>query len=264
MPDRLSFFIPRESRVHSLNPLTKLALAFSLIILAFFGPGLFLPVALYFFVLVPLSLLGKVGKEFLQTSFRLLLPLFAFLFVMQSLFYPGGETVIFSFWIFSATSEGVVFAFRTATRILVMVSSFLLLLLTTHPSTLMNDLSRRGVPASLSYIITSTLQIIPQMQARAVTIQDAQRSRGLDTGGNLINRIRSLLPLVGPLVFSSLVDVEERAIAIEARAFTLPVKKTSLIDIPDSRGEAVLRWVMAALSLMTIGYRIWLSLNSRI
>jgi energy-coupling factor transport system permease protein len=206
---------------------------------------------------------GKVGKDFLQTSLRLLLPLFAFLFVMQSLFYPGGETEIFSIWIFTVTSEGVVFAFQTASRILVMVSSFLLLLLTTHPSALMNDLAKRGVPASLSYIITSTLQIIPQMQAKAITIQDAQRSRGLETGGNLINRIRSLLPLVGPLVFSSLVDVEERAIAIEARGFTLSVKKTSLIEIPDSQGEVVLRWVLAAIALLAIGYRIWLSLSSR-
>jgi len=264
MPERMSFFIPRESRIHSLNPLTKLTLAFSLIIIAFFCPGLFLPITIYFLVLVPLSFLGKVGKEFIQTSIRLLLPLFAFLFVMQSLFYPGGKTELFGIWIFSVTSEGVVFAFRTATRILVMVSSFLLLLLTTHPSALMSDLARRGVPASLSFIITSTLQIIPQMQAKAATIQDAQRSRGLDTGGNLINRIRSLLPLVGPLVFSSLVDVEERAIAIEARAFTLPVEKTSLVEIPDSPAEAILRWVMAAVAIITIGYRIWLSLSSRI
>lgn len=257
MPDRLSFYLVRSSPIHRLNPLTKLTLAFTLIILAFFGPGFWLPAILYVAALVPLSFLGGVGREFLQTSFRLLLPLFAFLFVMQSLFYPGGKTVILELWIFSVKTEGVAFAFLTATRILVMVSSFLLLLLTTHPSALMNDLAQRGVPAALSYIITSTLQIIPQMQAKAATILDAQRSRGLDTQGSLIKRARSLLPLVGPLVFGSLVDVEERAIAIEARGFTLPIKKTSLIEHPDRGFERLLRWGMLLLMLLVIGYRIW-------
>jgi energy-coupling factor transport system permease protein len=238
--------------------LTKLVLAMTLILIAFSLPFLFLPGLMYLLILIPLSYWAKVGKEFITISIRLLLPLFGFLFVMQSLFYPGGETVIFSFWIFSVKLEGVLFALHTATRILVMVSSFLLLLLTTHPSTLMNDLSRRGVPPALSYIITSTLQILPVMRAKANTILDAQRSRGLDTHGNLIKRTKSLLPLVGPLIFGSLVDVEERAIAIEARGFNLPGRKTSLVEITDSRAQAWFRWFLLALILLALGIRLWL------
>lgn len=122
----------------------------------------------------------------------------------------------------------------------------------------MSDLTRRGVPGNLSYVITSTLQIIPQMQAKAATIIDAQRSRGLETKGNLINRTRALIPLVGPLVFGSLVEVEERAIAIEARAFTARIKKTSLRAIKDTNGERLGRWSMLFLIILAIGLRIWL------
>jgi energy-coupling factor transport system permease protein len=259
MHERLSFYLQRDSPLHRLNPLTKLVLAITLIILSFSLPFILLPSMIYLFVLVPLSYWGKVGKEFVTISIRLLLPLFGFLFVMQSLFYPGGETVLFIFGIFSVKLEGVIFAFQTATRILVMVSSFLLLLLSTHPSTLMNDLARRGVPPALSYIITATLQIIPVMRAKANTILDAQRSRGLDTHGNIIKRTKSLLPLVGPLVFGSLVDVEERAIAIEARGFNLPGRKTSLIEIQDSPAQARLRWLLLVVMLLAIGGRFWLS-----
>ena len=259
MRNRLSFYIPRESPVHDLNPLTKVALVFTFIILAFFSLWYWLPTILFLFGLTPLSFIGKVGREFLRTTVRLLLPLFAFLFVMQSLFYPGGVTPLVSFWVFSVKLEGVQFAFLTGTRILVMVSAFLILLLTTHPSTLMSDLTRRGLPGALAYIITSTLQIIPQMQAKANTIIDAQRSRGLNTEGSLIKRAGALLPLVGPLVFGSLVDVEERAIAIEARAFNAPCKKTSLVEIRDTRAETALRWFFLLLMLAAIGSRIWLS-----
>jgi energy-coupling factor transport system permease protein len=258
MQERLSFYIHRESPIHRLNPLTKLVLALTLIIISFSLPFLFLPGLIYVFILIPLSYWGKVGKEFITISIRLLLPLFGFLFVMQSLFYPGGETVIFSLGIFSVKLEGVIFAFHTATRILVMVSSFLLLLLTTHPSTLMNDLARRGVSPALSYIITSTLQILPVMRTKANTILDAQRSRGLDTHGNLIKRSKSLLPLVGPLIFGSLVDVEERAIAIEARGFNLPGRKTSLVEIRDSRAQSWFRWFLLGVMLLALGARLWL------
>ncbi len=84
-----------------------------------------------------------------------------------------------------------------ATRIFVMVSSFTLFLLTTHPSELMSDLTRRGLPGQFAYVIISTLQIIPQMQAKAQTIIAAQRSRGLDTQSSFAKRVGALVPLVG-------------------------------------------------------------------
>ncbi len=259
MRERLSFYIERESPIHDLNPLTKLVLVFTLIILAFLVPIFWLPTILFFFVILPLSFAGKVQKEFINAVARLLLPVIGFIFVMQSFFHPGGESQIFHIWVLDVTVESVKFAYSTSTRILVMVSSFILLLLTTHPSVLMSDLTRRGMPGALSYVITSTLQIIPQMQAKANTIIDAQRSRGLETSGSLLKRASALLPLVGPLVFGSIVDVEERAIAIEARAFTSPLKKTSLREINDPAIERAARWLMLVVMIAAIGTRLWLS-----
>lgn len=258
MRDRLSLYIDRDSPLHRLNPITKLTLSFSLILIGFLGPGFWLATLLFFLVLIPISFWGNISKEFTQTTFRLILPLVGFLFAMQSLFYPGGETVLFGVWIFSVKLEGVQFAYLTASRIMNMVGSFLLLLLTTHPSTLMTDLTRRGLPASLTYVIISTLQIIPQMQLKANTIIDAQRSRGLETEGGIRQRVGALLPLVGPLVFGSLVDVEERAIAIEARAFKANRTKTSLIEVPDSSGQRLVRVGLVIVTLLAIGARLWL------
>ncbi|MCX6046800.1 MAG: energy-coupling factor transporter transmembrane component T [Chloroflexi bacterium] len=257
MPDNLSLYIERDSPLQRLNPLTKLAISFSLILIGFLGPGYWLATLLFICVLVPLSIWGKIGPEFLQRTVRLILPLALFLFVMQSLFYPGGRTVLWRFWIFSVKLEGVQFAYLTATRLMNMVGAFLLLLLSTHPSTLMTDLTRRGVSPSLTYILVSTLQIIPQMRNKANTIIDAQRSRGLETQGSVRARIGALLPLVGPLVFGSLVDVEERAIALEARAFKAKRVKTSLIHVPDSVRQRQVRIGLVVLTLVMIGIRLW-------
>lgn len=258
MQDRLSLYIERDSPLHRLNPLTKLTFTFSSILIGFLGPGYWLASVVFVSVLVPISFWGRISAEFIRTTLRLILPLAAFLFGMQSLFYPGGETVLFSVWIFSVKLEGVQFAYLTATRIMTMVGSFLILLLSTHPSTLMTALSQRGLPASLTYIIVSTLQIIPQMQAKANTIIDAQRSRGLETEGSIRKRVGALLPLVGPLVFGSLVDVEERAISIEARGFKANRRKTSLIEVTDSSAQRALRFGLVCLTLLAIGAGLWL------
>lgn len=257
MQERLSFYVKRTSPLHALNPLTKLYLVFGLVLLSFLSPWYWTPHALILAGIIPLSFTGGVPREFFKVASRLILPVSGFLFVMQSLFQPGGETVLLSAWFLTVTLESVLFGFANAMRIFVMVSSFTLFLLTTHPSELMSDLTRRGLPGQFAYVIISTLQIIPQMQAKANTIIAAQRSRGLDTQSSFRKRVGALVPLVGPLVFGSLVEVEERAIAIEARGFTSTRPKTSLYVIPDSNLDRALRWGLVLLVAATVASRIF-------
>lgn len=259
MHERLSFHVKRDSLLHRLNPLTKLVLTLAMIFIAFTFPWYWTPHLLVLIAIIPLSLLGRVFREFWLTALRLILPAAGFLFLMQAFFQPIGTNVIFQFYFLDMTTESVMFAFRNAMRVFVMVAAFTLFLLTTHPSELMSDLTRRGLPGQFSYVIISTLQILPQMQAKAQTIISAQRSRGLDTESSFFKRAGSLIPLIGPLVFGSLVEVEERAIAIEARGFTSKHVKTSLHEIPDSTFDRSMRWVLLALIIISIGLNLWLS-----
>lgn len=257
MQERLSFYVKRNSPLHRLNPLTKLVLALGLTFVGFVSPWYWTPHFIIIFIIVPLMFVGKVSREYFATALRLILPAAGFLFLMQALFQPVGKTVIFHIWFLHITSEALAYAFENAARIFAMVSSFTLFLLTTHPSELMSDLTRRGLPSQFAYVIISTIQIIPQMRAKAQTIIAAQRSRGLDTEGGFTKRIGALVPLVGPLVFGSLVEVEERAIAIEARGFTSTRPKTSLHDIPDSGFDKALRWALLIIVIATLAVRLW-------
>lgn len=258
MHERLSFFVKRESLIHSLNPLTKVVLAFSLVLIAFISPWYWTPQALFILGIIPLSLAGRVAREYWSFFLKVILPTVLFLFIIQAVFLPGESRIIFQIWGLEATELSLELAFRNATRITVMISSFTILLLTTHPSQLMSDLTRRGLPGQFAYVIISSLQIIPQMQAKAQTIISAQRSRGLDTQSSFLRRVGAIVPLVGPLVFGSLVEVEERAIAIEARGFTSTHVKTSLHEIPDTSTEKTVRWILIALVIIALAARIWL------
>lgn len=259
MHERLSFYIKRDSVIHRLNPLTKLVLVFAIIAIAFTFPWYWMPICLFLFVLIPIAFIAKVSREYFITVTRLILPAAGFLFLMQALFQPVGEEIIFQFYFLDATRESVEYAFTIASRIMAMISAFTILLLTTHPSELMSDLTRRGLPGQFAYVIISTLQILPQMQAKAQTIIAAQRSRGLDTESTFLKRAGSVLPLVGPLVFGSLAEVEERAIAIEARGFTSKKEKTSLHEVPDTSTDKTLRWILIITIILSISLKLWLS-----
>jgi energy-coupling factor transport system permease protein len=257
MHERLSFFVQRDSVLHRLNPLTKVTLVLGLILISFISPFYWTATLLLVLVILPLSFASGVLRQYFNAAVRLIIPAAGFLFIMQALFQPIPGRELFRFWFLHPTLESVYFAFGNAARIVLMVSSFTLLLLTTHPSELMSDLTRRGLPPQFAYVIVSTLQILPQMQAKALTIIAAQHSRGLDTESSFVKRAGSLLPLVGPLIFGSLVEVEERAIAIEARGFTSSRRKTFLREIPDRRFDRFARIVIVLAVLATTVYRLW-------
>jgi energy-coupling factor transport system permease protein len=90
------------------------------------------------------------------------------------------------------------------------------------------------------------------MAARAGTIAAAQRSRGLDTEGSILARARGFLPLIVPVVLSSLTEVEERSLALEVRAFGRPGKRDLLWAPGDRSWERVLRWGLALLLLALV------------
>lgn len=258
MHERLSFYVKRDSLLHHLNPLTKLTLVLSMVLISFASPWYWTPQILIVLGILPLIFLGKVQREYLGAMLRLILPASGILLLMQVFFLPG-EQEIFQLWFVTVTQESLRNGIMNASRIFLMVSSFTLFLLTTHPSELMSDLTRRGLPGQFAYVIISTLQIIPQMQSKAQTIIAAQRSRGLDTESSFGKRVGAVVPLVGPLVFGSLVEVEERAIAIEARGFTSTRTKTSLYEIPDTSLDKILRWGLILLIILSIVSRVWLS-----
>jgi energy-coupling factor transport system permease protein len=239
--------------------MTKVVLAFSIVLIAFLSPWYWTPPAIFLAGIIPLSIIGKVGREYWNFFLKIILPTILILFIMQAVFLPGESGILFEAFGLEITELSLQLAFRNATRIVVMISSFTILLLTTHPSELMSDLTRRGLPGQFSYVVISSLQIIPQMQAKAQTIISAQRSRGLDTQSSFLRRVGGIFPLVGPLVFGSLVEVEERAIAIEARGFTSTRPKSFLHEIPDTRVDKTIRWILAGLVILTLFLRLWLS-----
>lgn len=247
-----TLYLERSSPLHRLNPVTKLVTVVSLIVVVFALPQWWASVAVLVLVVVPVAALSGVGGRLAAICAVLLIPLIVVLVVAQGFFYPGGETILFQLGPAQFSLEGLQLAIAVGARTSVLVASTMVLLLTTHPGDLMTALTERGMPPKISYVISSTLQIIPAFRTRAESILLAQRSRGLRTRGSILRRIKVLLPLVTPLVLGVFVDVEERSTAMEARAFGATGSRVSFAVIPDSGAQAVARWAVVIVSIGVI------------
>ncbi len=127
--------------------------------------------------------------------------------------------------------------------------SVALFALTTGADHLVADLERRGLGRRGSFVVGSTLRMVPRIVDRAREITDAQRARGLDTQGPPWRRVRGIVPLAGPLVLGAINEVEEQAMALEARGFSAPMRRTPLRAFPDTPRQA---WLRRGLGLLTV------------
>lgn len=258
MSSAFTLFLPRDSGLHRLHPLTKLTLAASGVMISLLLPGAWPNYAVFGLGLLPLAAWGRLTGPFLRRTLLVVWPFALSLFIIQGLFWTNGTPLI-GWGPLALKAEGVQFAAIMTGRILLLVGSFLLLSLSTRPDRLMYALTQRGFSDRIAYIILSAIQIIPRFQAKAETISNAQRARGLETEGRLWQRVRALLPLVAPLILGSLIDVEERSIALEARGFGRNTPKTSLIVLQDRPLDKALRVLLLAgvLGLLILRLTVW-------
>ncbi len=203
------------------------------------GPALLTAVA----VVVP-AVIGRIFGRLLRTALLLTLPIAVSVLVVNLFFFPAGRDVLFQLGPVTATAEGLEFALETLARIGAISGAITLFYLTTPPSELVLDLERRGVSPRIAFVALASVQTVPALVERAATITAAQRARGLDTEGSLWRRLRGVLPLAGPVLLGSITEVEARTLALEARGFTRPGRRTLLWWPPDSARQRLARWVL--------------------
>ncbi len=178
--------------------------------------------------------------------------------VIQGMFRRENMTPVFSLGPCVFYREGLYFAFQIILHILNILLSFCVLMLTTKPSDLIESLVRRGFSPRFGYVFVSVFQIIPQMTETMGIIMDAQRSRGMETEGNLLTRAKAFLPLISPVVMSSLVNTRERAMALEVRGFNSRCKKSFLNPRVKTAADRYIQAMELALIASALGWRILL------
>jgi energy-coupling factor transport system permease protein len=237
---------PGPSPYHRLNPLTKATLATVTAVAAVVLGGLIGPAVLVAVAVIGPALVAGVLGRLARLSLLLALPIAISALLVNVFFFPGGETELLRIGPVVATAEGVAFALEILARLMAISGAVTLFYLTTPPGDLVVDLERRGISPRVAFVANASVQTVPAMVERAGQITAAQRARGLDTEGSAWRRLRGIVPIVGPVILGSIAEVEERTMALEARGFTRPGRRTLLWAPTDSGLQAVTRWGLVA------------------
>ena len=147
--------------------------------------------------------------------------------VTVNMFMTKGHILV-KFWFFTITEEGLYNALFMGLRLVLLIIGSSLLTLTTKPINLTDGIERLlspfrrfGVPAhELAMMMTIALRFIPTLLEETDKIMKAQMARGADfESGNLLQRAKSLIPLLVPLFISAFRIAQDLAMAMEARCY---------------------------------------------
>lgn len=225
----LGQYYPAQSPLHKLDPRIKLILAMLYIVAAFLCKNI-LGFAVLAATALLLILISRVPLKTVLRSLRVIV--FVLLFtVMINLFMtkdPDAAPLV-SLWIFEVYTKGLYSALFIAIRIFCMIiGTCMLLTYTTTPIALTDALERLLSPLRLlklpvhefSMMMSIALRFIPTIMEEAEKIMAAQKARGAGfTEGNLIKRIKSLIPILIPLFASVFRRAFELATAMTCRCY---------------------------------------------
>lgn len=227
MPNKMSLgqYIPGDSIVHRLDPRVKIFLVILYMVSLFYIRDLvvFIPIAVFYLII------ARVAKLKIKHIIKALKPLILIIIItaiLNILVTPGKE--VFKIWKIVVTEEGLLRSALMAIRLVFLIAGTSILTLTTSTILLTDGLESILSPLKiikfpaheLAMMISIALRFIPTLFEEADKIRKAQMARGADFDtGNLIQKAKSMIPLLVPLFLSSFRRADELAVAMVSRCY---------------------------------------------
>lgn len=219
-------YYPAESPIHRLDARVKIVVTF-LFIISLFVVNTFIGYVCVTAILGAVIKVSKVPLKFMMKGLKSIVIIILFTAVIN-LFLTQGEQVIWEFGFLYLTWEGIYMAVKMCVRLVLLIVGSSVLTLTTTPIQLtdgieyiLRPLKRIGVPAhEIAMMMTIALRFIPTLLDETDKIIKAQQARGADFDtGNLMQKAKSMIPILVPLFISAFRRAEELAMAMEARCY---------------------------------------------
>ncbi|MFT9411705.1 MAG: energy-coupling factor transporter transmembrane component T [Liquorilactobacillus hordei] len=236
-------FIPGNSFIHRLDPRTKIiATALWILILFLTHSVIGFCITLIFLIITTFS--SWISLPIILRSVKPIIPIVLFTSFFN-IIYTSGD-VIWSVGILQITKQGIEISVFLSLRILLMVMGSSILTFTTSLTditsgieSLLSPLEKVGVRISdFSMMITLAIRFIPTLSEEVQKIKDAQQARGASFGSKKINqRIKEVLPILIPLIYSSFRRAFDLTNAIECRCYNQKIKRTKLNPLKYHKGD---------------------------
>lgn len=219
-------YYPAKSILHRLDPRVKLVSTLLYLISLFLFrsiPG-YLVATVFLIIVIRTS---KVPFSFIVKGLKPILMLLM-ITVIFNLFLTKEGDVLFHAWIFTITEGGLRSAVYMAVRLIYLIIGSSLMTFTTTPNELTDGIERLLHPLNkirvpvheIAMMMSIALRFIPILLEETDKIMKAQIARGADLeSGNIIQRAKSMIPILVPLFVSAFRRANDLAMAMEARCY---------------------------------------------
>lgn len=229
----LGQYYPVDSFIHSLDPRAKLlsTLICMTIMLVFSHLSILIMMAIILYAIIRLS---HVPVSYVFKNLRPFLWLFLLTIIIHILFSESTDKVSIPFVKLSISKSGIISGLTYSLRLCLLILFAAILTLTTSPieitdalEKILAPLNSFGLPVhDITMMMTLSLRFIPTLIQEADKLRKAQISRGVNFKGNLVNRIKNVVPLILPLFMSVFRRADELALAMDARCYTGSEERT--------------------------------------
>lgn len=236
----LGQYFPGYSKIHKLDPRTKIILAIVFIVSVFLANNLFGFVLLSAVCFV-LMWQSRISFKVMLRGIKPIIIILIFTAIINVFLTTGTSEPLLDWWIFTVYKEGIIRAVFMAVRVIILIlGTSVLLTYTTSPialtdgiESLLSPLKKIKVPVHVFAMMMSiALRFIPTLIEETEKIMNAQKSRGADfSSGGLIKRAKALIPILVPLFVSSFKRAEELATAMECRCYRGDKGRTKLVKL---------------------------------
>ncbi len=221
----LGQFFPGNSVIHRMDPRMKTVLVILYMVVLFVAQTVAGLVLAAVFILA-VTALSRIPLKMIFKGIKPLIFLIAFAGVINIFYIPGHALA--HLWVLTITREGVATAVFVSVRVIFLIVGAAMLTYTTSPIMLTDGLDQMLSPLErfklpvheLSMMMTIALRFIPTLTEETEKIIQAQKARGADfETGNLMRRVKALLPILIPLFISAFRRADELALAMDCRCY---------------------------------------------
>ncbi len=219
-------YYPANSIIHRLDPRVKIVCTLIYMISLFVINN----VCGYALALLFLVFVIKASGVPFQFIVKGLKPIVVLLLitVLFNLFLTGTGTILFQAGFLKITDQGLRTAVFMAVRLVFLIMGASIMTFTTTPNALtdgieklLHPLNKIKVPVhEVAMMMSIALRFIPILLEETDKIMKAQIARGADfESGNIIQRAKSMIPILVPLFVSAFRRANDLALAMEARCY---------------------------------------------
>ena len=249
-------YFPGNSLIHRLDPRAKIIMLVAFLVIIFCTFNYFSLLLVTLFTVFYLAFSG-ISPKFYFKSLKVIFVIVIITSVLY-LFYGTGDP-LWQWGIFKLTVDGINRAIFVTIRIICLILSSSCLTFTTSPTELTDAIERLMKPLNkihfpvheIAMMMSLALRFVPTLLEETDKIMQAQKARGADMeSGNILKRVKSLIPILIPLFVSAFRRAYEIATAMECRCYRGGSGRTRMKVLHMSKCDV---FSFAALGIMICG-----------